>query len=225
MYLAVILGLCAFAPPFTGEAAVLRAEVLPLVQESPTQQVVPPPESSQKTPEKKPPTAAPPQEPSQPGGEGKTEPAASSQAPAPEVSSKTSSEQPKATEKAQSKATTATKKHRRRKHVTASDPNAAPEKKVVRNGGTGDPVVRLAPGMSQEQASRQRQSTTDLLAATDANLKQISGRQLNPSQQDSLSQIRKYMEQAQEAEKAGDVQRAHNLASKALLLSDDVAKH
>jgi hypothetical protein len=190
MYLAVILGLCAFAPAFTGEAAVLRAEVLPLVQESPPQQDVPPPESSQKPREEKPPTAATPQEPSQ-----------------------------------QPKATIATKKHRRRKHTKASDPNAAPEKKVVRNGGTGDPVVQLAPGMSQEQASRQRQSTTEVLAATDANLKQISGRQLNPSQQDSLSQIRKYMEQAQAAEKAGDVQRAHNLASKALLLSDDLAKH
>lgn len=79
--------------------------------------------------------------------------------------------------------------------------------------------------MSAEQASRQRQNTTQLLAATDTNLKQISSRQLNPSQQDSVSQIRKYIEQAKAAEQAGDVQRAHNLASKALLLSDDLAKH
>ena len=79
--------------------------------------------------------------------------------------------------------------------------------------------------MSAEQASSQRQSTTQLLAATDANLKQISSRQLNSTQQDSVSQIRKYMEQAKAAEKAGDVQRAHNLASKALLLSDDLVKH
>src|ERR1700737_1128165 len=106
MYLAVILGLCAFAPAFTGEAAGLRAQVLPLLQESPPQQDVPPPESSQKPPEEKPPTAATPQEPSQ-----------------------------------QPKATIATKKHRRRKHTTASDPNAAPQKKVVRKGGTGHPVV------------------------------------------------------------------------------------
>lgn len=95
----------------------------------------------------------------------------------------------------------------------------------MRNGGTADPVVQLAPGMSAEQASRQRQNTTQLLAATDTNLKQISSRQLNPSQQDSVSQIRKYIEQAKAAEQAGDVQRAHNLASKALLLSDDLAKH
>ena len=104
-------------------------------------------------------------------------------------------------------------------------PAAASEKKVVRNGGTADPVVQLAPGMSAEQASSQRQSTTQLLAATDDNLKQIASRQLNSTQQDSVSQIRKYMEQAKAAEEAGDVQRAHNLASKALLLSDDLVKH
>lgn len=223
MYLAAVLGLWVLTPPSSGAAAVLRVEVVPLAQESPARQDVPSPESSQKPSEEKPQTGAA-QEASQPSGESKTEPAAPSQAPAPEVAPKISSEPPKATEAAP-KESTAAKKHRRRKHATASDPNAAPEKKVVRNGGTVDPVVQLAPGMSQEQASRQRQSTSELLAATDANLKQISGRQLNPSQQDSLSQIRKYMEQAQVAEKAGDLQRAHNLASKALLLSDDLAKH
>jgi outer membrane biosynthesis protein TonB len=166
-----------------------------LAQGNSTQQDVAAP-SSQKSAEDKSPAATSPQEP----------------------------QPPKASEEAQPKPTTPAKKHRR-KHKTASDPNAAPEKRVVRNGSTGDPVVQLAPGMSQEQASRQRQSTTELLAATDSNLKQISGRQLNPSQQDSVSQIRKYMEQAQAAEKVGDVQRAQNLASKALLLSDDLVKH
>ena len=78
--------------------------------------------------------------------------------------------------------------------------------------------------MSAEQASSQRQNTTQLLAATDANLKQISSRPMPSSQQASVDQIRKYMEQAKAAEQAGDVQRAQNLASKALLLSDDLAK-
>ncbi len=78
--------------------------------------------------------------------------------------------------------------------------------------------------MSAEQVSSQRQNTTQLLSATDANLKQISSRPMSSSQQDSISQIRKYMEQAKAAEQAGDVQRAHNLASKALLLSEDLVK-
>ena len=50
----------------------------------------------------------------------------------------------------------ATKKRRSRKH-TAATSNSATGKKVVRNGGTADPVVQLSPGVSDEQASRQRQ--------------------------------------------------------------------
>ena len=118
----------------------------------------------------------------------------------------------------------ATRKRRRRKHVAART-DSAPEKKVVKNGGTADPAGQLAPGVTNEQASRQRQSTTQLLATTDTNLRQLASRQLSAAQQDSVSQIRKYMEQAKAAEDAGDVQRAQNLASKALMLSDDLVKH
>ncbi len=96
---------------------------------------------------------------------------------------------------------------------------------MVKNGGTADPAAQLAPGVSNEQASRQRRSTTELLATTDTNLKQLASRELNRTQQDSVSQIRKYMEQAKTAEETGDVQRAQNLASKALMLSDDLVKH
>ena len=130
---------------------------------------------------------------------------------------------PGSTKKPEPAAKSPARKPRRRKHVTTKP--AATGKKVVKNGGTADPAAQLAPGVSNEQASRQRRSTTELLATTDTNLKQLASRELNRTQQDSVSQIRKYMEQANAAEKAGDVQRAHNLASKALLLSDDLVKH
>ena len=124
--------------------------------------------------------------------------------------------------KSEAAAKTATTK-RRRKRVVAKTVSE-PEKKVVRNGGTANPPGQLAPGVSNEQATRQRQTTTELLASTDANLRQLASRQLNSTEQDSVSQIRKYMEQARSAEVAGDVQRAQNLASKALMLSDDLVK-
>jgi hypothetical protein len=149
---------------------------------------------------------------------------------APEPPAPTPSQEPQkappaaSAKKPESTAKAAPKKRRRRKHVAAK-PDSAPEKKVVKNGGTADPAVQLAPGVSNEQASRQRQSTTQLLATTDTNLKQLASRQLSETQQDSVSQIRKYMEQAKAAEDAGDVQRAQNLASKALMLSDDLVKH
>lgn len=195
-YLAAILGLCALTT--SSVAAVVLPPQLPKLSQE-TQ----PPNTAPTNPGQDPQPASPPAEPAQ----------APNQAP-PDTAGK----------KPESQTKTPIKKKRHRKSAVGSS-TATPEKKVVRNGGTADPVVQLAPGISAEQASSQRQNTTQLLTATDANLKQISSRQMNSSQQDSISQIRKYMEQAKAAEQAGDVQRAHNLASKALLLSDDLVKH
>src|SRR5207245_2918478 len=82
-----------------------------------------------------------------------------------------------------------------------------------------DPTIQFSPGLTQQQASAQRQNTSQLLASTDANLRKISNRQLTPAQQDALNQIRRYIEQAKTADASGDLQRAHNLAFKARQLS------
>ncbi|HTE89676.1 MAG TPA: hypothetical protein VK639_12005, partial [Terriglobales bacterium] len=116
-------------------------------------------------------------------------------------------------------------KKRNSKRKAPAQAATGPRKTVVRNGSTADPVVQLAPSVTDQQASQQRQSTAQLLAATDANLNKISARQLSTSQQDMVNQIRNYVQQAKEAEKAGDLQRARNLAFKAQLLSDDVLRH
>jgi hypothetical protein len=118
------------------------------------------------------------------------------------------------------------KKHHH-KTLAPGDASAtsAPTKTVVRNGGAADPTVDLSPGLSPQQASNQAESTNQLLASSDANLKKIAGRQLSASQQDTVKQIKSYMEQANAANKDGDVQRAHNLAVKANLLSADLAGH
>lgn len=205
--LASVLGLCVLTAPS------LAAVTPPRQRPQLSQETQPAPDTVPSNPQASP--SSPAQEPSQPAAEPKTEPATP---PPHDVQ-----EPQKELKKAVPKKKAAAKKRRHRKTVVAS--TATSEKKVVRNGGTADPVVQLAPGMSEEQASSQRQSTSQLLAATDANLKQISSRQLNATQQDSISQIKKYMEQAKAAEKAGDVERAHNLASKAVMLSDDLAKH
>src|SRR5258708_2512073 len=67
---------------------------------------------------------------------------------------------------------------RKRKKTTAKKPSATePGKVVVRNGGVKDDSAQLAPGMSKEQEFHQRETTSQLLATTDANLKKIAGRQ------------------------------------------------
>ncbi|SRR5208282_413130 len=118
---------------------------------------------------------------------------------------------------------TKTKKHHHKAVAPTTAPTGSgPTKTVVRNGSAADPTVDLSPGLSPQQASNQTESTNQLLAASDANLKKIAGRQLNPSQQDTVKQIKSYMDQAKKAESDGDVQRAHNLAVKASLLSADL---
>ncbi len=101
-------------------------------------------------------------------------------------------------------------------------PSSGPRKRIVRRGSTTDPTIQFSPGLTQQQASAQRQNTSQLLASTDANLRKISNRQLTPAQQDALNQIRRYMEQAKTADASGDLQRAHNLAFKARQLSDEL---
>lgn len=94
---------------------------------------------------------------------------------------------------------------------------------MVRNGGATEPPAQLSQSLNQQQASRELQSTNQLLATTDGNLKKIAGRQLSPSQQDTVGQIKSYVLQAKTAANSGDLQRAHNLAFKANLLSAELA--
>jgi hypothetical protein len=157
-------------------------------------------------------------------------------APAPEPPQQPQTNEPKAdqtpsatpqatTPQKQTKATSGSKTKKRRRHKpAATKPGSDPSKRVVRNGSTDEPIIQLSPGLSDNQASSERQNTIQLLTTADTNLQKMSGRQFNATQQDVVSQIRKYIEQAKEAETAGDLQRAHNLALKARLLSDDLVR-
>ena len=204
-YLAAILGFFALLTPSIA-GAVLPARLQQLSQET-QPAVTTPPNSNQDSAQ-----SSSPAETAQP-------------APAPPPAQEPQKSNSEPTAKNPASPTQAPAKKRRHRKTAASTSTTTPQKKIVRNGGTVDPAVQLAPGISAAQASSQRQSITQLLAATDGNLKQIAGRPMNPTQQESISQIRKYMEQAKAAEQAGDIEQAQNLASKARLLSDDLVKH
>jgi len=107
---------------------------------------------------------------------------------------------------------------------TSSSPDPGTKKTVVRHGSTAEPVTQLSPGISQQQAAQQRQRIQQALASTDANLQKLSATQLTPDRQETVGQIRKFMQQSKEASKSGDLQRAENLAQKAQLLSNDLVK-
>jgi hypothetical protein len=98
-----------------------------------------------------------------------------------------------------------------------------PPKKVVRDGGADEPKIELLGGSPTDQASSAR-STEEITAATEENLKTISERPLNASEQETVSQIREFMEQSKKALAAGDPERAQSLATKARLLSEELLK-
>ena len=109
---------------------------------------------------------------------------------------------------------------------TSSTPQAPkpcpPPKIVVRQGGISEQSIQLAGGSAGEAATQKRDAANRMLAATDDNLKQITGRQLATAEQDSLSQIRQFVDQAKAALTAGNLERAQTLAWKAKVLSDDL---
>jgi hypothetical protein len=116
-------------------------------------------------------------------------------------------------------------KHRPRPaHKKPASPASSSGKVVVKNGGAKEGTPELAPGTSAEQEQHKRESTSRLLATTDANIKNVAGRQLTASQQSTMEQIRAYVSQAKAASDSGDLDRAHTLAYKAHLLSDELAK-
>jgi hypothetical protein len=121
------------------------------------------------------------------------------------------------------------KKKKAKKPATTETPAAAtdggPSKTVIRNGSTAEPSIEIAPSVNEQQASRESRQTNQLLATTEANLKTVSSRTLNATQQDTVKQIRNYMDQARAAEGDGDLQRAYNLANKAKMLSADLVGH
>jgi len=99
--------------------------------------------------------------------------------------------------------------------------NCPPPKIVVRQGGTSEQSIQLAGG---DQGSPKKDSVNQMLESTEGNLKKISGQSLNTTQQDTVSQIRQFMDQSKEALAGGDMERAHTLAWKAQLLSEDLVK-
>lgn len=196
MTLAVILGLCIAHSPGLMSARDAQSRFR-FVQSQATQ------EPAAQEPPKPTEPAAPPQD---------TPPAP----PADSTTQKPESAKPPATAKP---------KKRTHKKKVPPKPGDPPAKVVVRDGSTTEPAVQLSPALSQGQTSDKIQNLNQLLATTESNLKQISGRTLNPTQQDTVKQIRMYMDDARKAVDSGDVERGRNLAFKAHLLSDDLAKH
>jgi hypothetical protein len=102
-----------------------------------------------------------------------------------------------------------------RPHVAAPAP--APEE-------VAKPVPTIAPQLSPQESAAAQQDTNASLSAANKNLESTRGKSLSPNQADLLSKIRGFMTDARDAAQAGDWTRARNLAKKAQVLSEELAK-
>jgi hypothetical protein len=109
---------------------------------------------------------------------------------------------------------------------TSSTPDAPkpcpPPKIIVRQGGISEQSIQLAGGAAGDGASQKREAASRMLATAEDNLKKIAGRLLSSAEQDSVAQIRQFVDQSKSALAAGNLERAQTLAWKAKLLSDDL---
>jgi hypothetical protein len=81
----------------------------------------------------------------------------------------------------------------------------------------------ISPGPAQADSTRNQATTEQLLQGAETTLNNLK-RQLSKDEEAIAAQIRSFADQSRQATKENDSARAHNLALKAYLLSDDLAK-
>lgn len=137
--------------------------------------------------------------------------------------SPTPAEQPKTAEKTKPKHTRhgATKKPGEKSEVAHS----TPPKKVIPAEPTPTPLQtgQISPGPTPGDGGNNQASTDQLLQGAEANLNGIT-RTLSKDEEAMRTQIREFIKQSRTAITENDLARAHTLAVKARLLSDDLVK-
>lgn len=104
----------------------------------------------------------------------------------------------------------------------ATSAQETPNQKVVISPGA-ETTQNIAANLPHTDDLHQRQTTAQLLQSTEDNLR-IVGNSPTADQQAIISQIRTFLSQARQAQAENDPVRAHNLALKAHLLSDELTR-
>jgi outer membrane biosynthesis protein TonB len=139
----------------------------------------------------------------------------------------TTAEKPKPKKKPSAKkpAAPATSAQGQQQSQTPASTPTETSKLVIQEGPAPNSQGQLSAGAGLEDSSaRSKQTTEQLLQSAQANLNSIN-RPLSPEEQAMVAQIKDYMAQSRKATKDSDTVRAHNLALKARLLSDELVKH
>jgi hypothetical protein len=109
------------------------------------------------------------------------------------------------------------------KPASSEEAKNMPPKVVIQEGGAGSGTGHVSTGAVNDSATAQS-TTQQLLESTENNLRNIKKRRLSSDEQSLVAQIEDYVKQSKDAGKVEDSVRAHNLALKARLLSDELVK-
>ena len=96
-------------------------------------------------------------------------------------------------------------------------------KLIIQEGNPASQGTLAAGGSAMSDSASRSKTTEQLLRETQGNLNGIN-RPLTPDEQGIVAQIKDYMAQSHKASDDSDTVRAHNLAVKAYLLSDELVK-
>jgi hypothetical protein len=99
---------------------------------------------------------------------------------------------------------------------------AKPPRIVIQEGGAPASPGDITTPIAHDDATHRRLTTAQLQQSTEDNLRGLK-RVLSADEQATVAQVRDYMEQSRAAAAQDDLVRAHNLALKAHLLSDELA--
>jgi hypothetical protein len=172
-------------------------------------------------PQQQPPTAAPEPTPTpEPAPAQTTEPQQTEQQPAPEPaeqaktnSVKTGSKNGQSTAAKKPANEVARNTPGKNKRIIPADKNEPPP----------PAGIQISPGPTPGDAANSQASTEQLLQSAESNLNGIN-RQLSKDEEAMKAQIKEFISQSRKAATENDLARAHNLAVKARLLSDELVK-
>ena len=108
-------------------------------------------------------------------------------------------------------------------HTAPARPRVAPAPAAENNAESKPEAPVIAPQMSAAEASAARQQMTSSISEAEKNLARSQGRKLNPTQSDLAAKIKQFIGDAQSASREGDWTRARSMATKAQVLSEELA--
>jgi hypothetical protein len=84
------------------------------------------------------------------------------------------------------------------------------------------PAPTISPQLSADEQAAFQRKTNDNITNAEKNLQLVNGRQLTAAQRDLVDKIRAFVDEAHEAMRSADWDRANNLAQKAYVLSAEL---